>query len=57
MGDARLPAELQGAPQAAPGHLLMREVSGRLASLSQAGQDTLLPFLLPPIDAESWHAQ
>ena len=57
MGDARLPAELQGAPQAAPGQLLMREVSGRLASLSQAGQDTLLPFLLPPVDAESWHAQ
>jgi len=55
--DARLPAEFDGAPQAAPGHLLMREVSGRLASLSQAGQDTLLPFLLPPIYAESWHAQ
>ena len=56
-GDARLPAEFDGAPQVAPGHLLMREVSGRLASLSQAGQDTLLPFLLPPIYAESWHAQ
>ncbi len=56
-GDARLPAEFDGAAQAAPSHLLMREVSGRLASLSQAGQDTLLPFVLPPIYAESWHAQ
>lgn len=56
-GDARLPAEHDGAPQAAPSHLLMREVSGRLASLSQAGQDILLPFVVPPIYAQSWHAQ
>ena len=56
-GDARLPAEYDGAPQAAPSHLLMREVSGRLASLSQVGQDILLPFVVPPIYAQSWHAQ
>ncbi len=56
-GDARLPAQLDGAPSATPDHSLMREVAGRFGSLSAAAQQTLQPFLLPPIYAESWVAQ
>lgn len=56
-GDPRLPAEFDGAPQTSPEHLLMREVSGKLATLSEATQAVLMPFLLPPAYAESWYAQ
>ena len=56
-GDSRLPAELDGAPSALADHLLMREVSGRLPTLSQATQDLLRPFMIPPIYPESWFAQ
>lgn len=56
-GDGRLPTEFEGAPSVQPDHLLLREVSGRLAELSPAAQSTLRPFLLPPIYAQSWFAQ
>jgi len=56
-GDERLPAEFDGAPTSGADHMLMREVSGKLPTLSQAAQDALLPFLLPPIYAQSWYAQ
>jgi hypothetical protein len=56
-GDARLPAEFAGAPSELADHLLLREVSGRLPQLSQATQDQLRPFLIPPIYPESWFAQ
>lgn len=55
--DARLPAALAGAPEAVPDHGLMRDVSGRLATLSLATQELLAPFLVPPIYAESWYAK
>ena len=35
-GDGRLPTEFEGAPSVQPDHLLLREVSGRLAELSPA---------------------
>lgn len=55
-GDERLPTEFEGAPSVQPDHLLLREVSGRLGTLSPAAQSILRPFLLPPIYAESWFA-
>ena len=56
-GDPRLPAAFAGAPSELPDHLLLRELSGRLPTLSPAAQELLTPFLLPPIYAESWYAQ
>lgn len=56
-GDPRLPAEFAGAPDGAPDHMLLRRVSGQLATLSPATRNALVPFLLPPIYAESWFAQ
>jgi hypothetical protein len=56
-GDARLPAAFTGAPSELPDHLLLRELSGRLPTLSPAAQELLTPFLLPPVYAESWYAQ
>ena len=56
-GDARLPGDYAGAAGGAPDHHLMRELAGRLPTLTAATQDLLLPFLLPPIYEESWHAQ
>jgi hypothetical protein len=56
-GDARLPAEFDGAPSELPDHLLLREVSGQLPTLTPAAQALLAPFLIPPIYAESWYAQ
>ena len=56
-GDERLPTEFEGAPSVQPDHLLLREVSGRLPTLSAATQSVLRPFLLPPIYAGSWFAQ
>ena len=56
-GDPRLPAELDGAPSELADHLLMREVSGRLPTLSQATQDMLRPFMIPPTYPESWFSQ
>ena len=56
-GNARLPAAYTGAPGMAPDHLLLREVAPRLPALSQAAQDVLRPFFLPPIYAQSWYAQ
>ena len=56
-GDPRLPAEFAGAPDGAPDHQLLRQVSGALPTLSQPARDALVPFLLPPIYAESWFAQ
>jgi Bacterial Ig-like domain (group 2) len=56
-GDSRLPPAFEGAPSEHPDHLLMRDVAGRLPTLSKATQDLLLPFLIPPIYAESWHSQ
>ena len=54
--DDRLPAEYQGPPD--PGSAVsLRHVSGQLPRLSAATQDLLLPFLLPPIYAQSWFAQ
>lgn len=55
-GDQRLPAEFDGAPSEHPNHLLLREVSGRLPTLSPAIQNMLVPFLIPPIYAESWRS-
>lgn len=56
-GDDRLPPEFEGAPASETGGISMREVSGRLPSLSASGQATLLPFLIPPIYEQSWFAQ
>ena len=56
-GDPRLPMEFEGAPSELPDHLLLREVAGRLPGLSGATQQLLLPFLIPPIYAESWQAK
>ena len=56
-GDARLPAAYDGAPDAAPDHMLLRDVATRLGTLSPATQGVLRPFLLPPIYLQSAHAQ
>ena len=56
-GDARLPAAYAGAPAAAPDHLLLREVASKLPTLSQAAQDLLHPFFVPPLYAQSWYAE
>ena len=55
-GDERLPAEYAGAPDAVPDHALLRQVASRFAGLSQARQELLLPFLLPPMYSGSWLA-
>src|SRR5688572_4069200 len=55
-GDVRLPPEFDGAPDGEPDHMLMRQVSVALPTLSQAARDVLLPFVLPPIYAQSWYA-
>gem|GEM_PF-1582829 len=52
-GDARLPAGYDGAPDAGPDHMLMRDVLAQLPTLSQAAQDLLGPFFLPPIYPQS----
>jgi len=56
-GDERLPAEFEGPPDAAPSHLLLRELMTTIGSLSTATQDVLRPFLIPPIYVQSWFAQ
>ncbi|MEO8525002.1 MAG: Ig-like domain-containing protein [Caldimonas sp.] len=56
-GDARLPAAFAGAPSELPDHLLLRELSGRLPTLSPAAREALTPFLIPPVYAQSWYAQ
>ena len=57
MGDARLPAAYDGAPDAAPDHMILREASARMGSLSPATQDLLRPVFVPPIYALSGFAQ
>ena len=57
LGDSRLPAAYDGAPNAASDHMILREASARLPSLSAATQALLRPFFVPPIYRESWHAQ
>ncbi|MEO7008767.1 MAG: Ig-like domain-containing protein [Caldimonas sp.] len=57
LGDSRLPAAYDGAPNAAPDHMILREASGRLPTLSAATQELLRPFFVPPIYPQSWHAQ
>ena len=57
LGDARLPAAYDGAPNATPDHLILREAGSRLAKLSAANQAILRPFFIPPIYPQSWHAQ
>ena len=57
MGDARLPAAYDGAPDAAPDHMILRETSARMGSLSPATRDLLRPFFVPPIYAQSAFAQ
>lgn len=57
LGDERLPAEFDGAPDAGPHHLLLRDLMTTVGSLSAATQDVLRPFLLPPIYADSWFAK
>lgn len=52
-GDERLPTDYQGAPSP-QGSVSMREVSGRLPTLSAAAQEILRPFLTPPIYRDSW---
>ncbi len=54
--DDRLPPEYQG-PSDPGSAVSLRHVSGQLPQLSAATQDLLLPFLLPPIYAQSWFAQ
>jgi hypothetical protein len=56
-GDERLPIAYEGAPSAAPPHLLLRELMTTIGTLSPAAQAVLRPFLLPPIYADSWFAQ
>jgi hypothetical protein len=56
-GDERLPREFEGPPSTAPHHLVLRELATTIDSLSQATQDVLRPFLVPPIYSESWFAQ
>ena len=56
-GDERLPAEFEGPPDAAPNHLLLRELATTIGALSPETQAVLRPFLVPPIYAESWFAQ
>ena len=57
LGDPRLPAAYDGAPNVAADHMILREASGRLTTLSPATQDLLRPFFVPPIYPQSWHAQ
>jgi hypothetical protein len=52
-GDDRLPPEFDGAPDRLGG-VSLRLLSAQLPTLSQATQDTLRPFLMPPIYRESW---
>ncbi len=56
-GDPRLPTAYDGAPDAAPDHMLMRDIAARLGTMSAGAQDLLRPFFLPPIYTESAHAQ
>ena len=57
MGDSRLPAAYDGAPDAAPNHMILREASARMGSLSAATQDLLRPVFVPPIYAQSAFAE
>ena len=57
MGDPRLPAAYDGAPDAAPNHMILREASARMASLAAATQALLRPVFVPPIYAQSAFAQ
>lgn len=52
-GDERLPAAYDGAPDPRAA-VSLRQVSGQLSTLSPAAQETLRPFFIPPIYAESW---
>ncbi|MBI5719654.1 MAG: Ig-like domain-containing protein [Burkholderiales bacterium] len=56
-GDARLPDEFQGAPDAAPDHMLLRRLAAALPTLDAATREALLPFVVPPIYAQSWLAR
>ncbi|MEP7299313.1 MAG: Ig-like domain-containing protein, partial [Burkholderiales bacterium] len=56
-GDPRLPTAYDGAPDVAPDHMLIRDIAARLGTMSAATQDLLRPFFLPPIYAQSAHAQ
>ena len=49
MDDARLPTAYDGAPDAASDHMILREASGRMGSLSPATQALLRPYFVPPI--------
>jgi len=57
MGDARVPAPYDGAPDAAPDHTILRVASARMGSLSAATQELLRPYFVPPIYAQSGFAQ
>ncbi|MEW6684217.1 MAG: Ig-like domain-containing protein [Nitrospirota bacterium] len=52
-GDERLPTEYDGAPDPQAG-VSLRLLSEQLPTLSQATQDILRPFFIPPIYPESW---
>jgi len=56
-GDERLPAPFDGAPEKGTDHLLLPQISVSINTLSQATQDILRPFLIPPIYAEGWYAK
>lgn len=51
-GDARLPPEYEGAP--GQDNSVLRELQRRLPGLSPSAQQTLGPFLRPPIYLDSW---
>lgn len=55
-GDERLPAPYEG-PSDPQGSIPMRAVAAQMPALSQATQDLLQPFFIPPIYAESWYGQ
>lgn len=55
-GDDRLPAAYEG-PADPQGGFSMQTVAAQMSALSQATQDLLRPFFIPPIYAESWYGR
>ena len=56
-GDERLPTEFDGAPSTGSNHLVLREMTTTIGTLSPATQEVLRPFMVPPIYPASWFAQ
>lgn len=53
-GDGRLPASFRGVTVGEGGEAVITQMSTSFATLSPAGQTTLLPFTIPPFHAGSW---